>query len=227
MLDTVEPQTDRLRIAVLVSGHGRGSNLAAIMEGCGSGVISGDVVLVVGTRADAPALIRARDAGICTVVVSPRKYEGDEMGYSAALLRALDKAKPGLICLAGYMRMLPIAVLSAYRARVMNIHAALLPSFGGQGMYGENVHRAVLENGVKVSGCTVHFVDEHYDTGPIIVQMAVPVLDDDTPATLGARVLAAEHNSYVRAVKLFAEGALRLSSDGRRVLGAYPDDNQW
>jgi formyltetrahydrofolate-dependent phosphoribosylglycinamide formyltransferase len=225
MGDAAGPHTGRLKIAVLVSGHGRGSNLAAIMEGCASGAISGDVVLVVGTRADAPAILRARDAGVCTAVVSPRKYEGDEAGYSTALMRVLEVQRPGLICLAGYMRMLPPSVLASYRGRVMNIHAALLPLFGGQGMYGENVHRAVLESGMKVSGCTVHFVDGQYDTGPIIIQSAVPVLDNDSPSTLAARVLLAEHKSYVRAVKLFAEGSLTLSPDNRRVLGAYPGDD--
>jgi len=116
-------------------------------------------------------------------------------------------------------------VLLAYRGKVMNIHAALLPLFGGRGMYGENVHRAVLESGMKVSGCTVHFVDEDYDTGPIIIQSAVPVLDNDTPATLSERVLTEEHKSYVRAVKLFAEGRLSIRQPGNRVFGAYAGDS--
>lgn len=213
-----------LRIAVLVSGQGRGSNMGALLDGCASGTIPAEVVLVVGTRADAPALLRAREAGVSTAVVSPRKYDGDEAGYATALQRVLDRAGPGLLCLAGYMRKLPSAVLHTYAGRVMNIHNALLPLFGGQGMYGEHVHRAVLESGMKVSGCTVHFVDEHYDTGPIIVQAAVPVLDNDTPGTLAARVLVEEHKSYVRAVKLFAEGKLSFSADARKVLGAYPSD---
>jgi phosphoribosylglycinamide formyltransferase-1 len=221
MGDAIDSYTGRLRIAVLVSGHGRGSNLAAIIDACASGEIHGDVVLVVGTRAEAPAILRARDAGVCTAVVSPRKYEGDDAGYSSTLLRILGQEQTQLICLAGYMRMLPADVLAEFRGHVMNIHAAILPLFGGKGMYGENVHRAVLESGMRVSGCTVHFVDEHYDTGPIIIQSAVPVLDNDSPSTLGARVLAEEHKSYVRAVKLFAEGRLSLSEDGRRVLGAY------
>jgi formyltetrahydrofolate-dependent phosphoribosylglycinamide formyltransferase len=213
----------RVRIAVLVSGHGRGSNLSAIHEACESGEICGDLVLVVGTRQNAPAILKAQQAGICTVVVSPRKYDGDESGYESALLRALATQRPQLICLAGYMRMLPTAVLAEYRGRVMNIHAALLPLFGGRGMYGDNVHRAVIESGMKVSGCTVHFVDENYDSGPIIIQSAVPVLDSDTPGTLAARVLVVEHKSYVRAVKLFADGRLVCSPNVRRVMGADPD----
>ena len=113
------------------------------------------------------------------------------------------------------MRKVPAAVVSAYRGRLMNIHAALLPAFGGQGMYGARIHEAVLEYGAKISGCTVHFVDEQYDTGPIICQSAVPVEEGDTPETLAARVLIAEHEAYPHAVALFAAG--RLSVAGRRV----------
>lgn len=204
-----------LRIGVLVSGHGRGTNLQAILDGCAAGVIPGAVDLVVGTRADAPALERARTAGVKTVVVSPRKYEGDEEGYGAALLRAARAADVQLICLAGYLRVLPRAVVDSYRGRIMNVHPALLPLFGGKGMYGEHVHRAVIESGMKVSGCTVHFVDEQYDSGPIIAQSAVPVRDDDTPVTLAARILPEEHRTYVRAIQLFAQG--RLYIEGRRV----------
>ncbi len=204
-----------LAIAVLVSGAGRGSNLAALIAACQSGQIPGRVALVIGTRSDAPALEHARAAGSAVSVVSPRKYEGDAAGYAAALLRVLQRQKIGLICLAGYMLRLPAPVIAAYPDRIMNIHPALLPLFGGQGMYGENVHRAVIESGMMVSGCTVHFVDEAYDGGPIIAQAAVPVLDDDTPQTLGARVLQQEHLIYPRAAQWFAEGRLRI--EGRRV----------
>lgn len=204
-----------LSIAAMVSGQGRGSNLAALIEGCASNNIGCRVAVVIGTRADALALEKARCAGVAVTVISPRKYESDDAAYGDAILRALHKHDVGLICLAGYMRMLPLAVVSQFSGRIMNIHPALLPFFGGQGMYGENVHRAVLESGMKVSGCTVHFVDEQYDTGPIILQTAVPVEDNDTPATLGGRVLIEEHRSYVRAVQLFAEGRLRI--EGRRV----------
>ncbi len=221
MPDVEDPEPAPLKIAVLVSGHGRGSNLGAIMAGCSSGEIDGTVELVIGTRTDSPALERARNAGIPTIVVSPRKYQDDEAGYAAALLRVLGKSEPGLICLAGYMLKLPDAVLEQYPGRVMNIHNALLPLFGGKGMYGENVHRAVLASGVKLSGCTVHFVDNQYDNGPIIVQSPVPILDADTPETLAARVLVQEHKCYVRAVRLFAKGALSIVE--RRVLGADPE----
>jgi len=207
--------TGLLQIAALVSGQGRGSNLGALLDACASGQIAGRIAVVIGTRSDSPALERARAGGAAVTVLSPRKYEEDEAGYAEALLRILRRHRIGLICLTGYMRKLPPAVVSAYAERIMNIHPALLPLFGGKGMFGEHVHRAVLESGMKVSGCTVHFVDEHYDSGPIIVQQAVPVHDADTPATLAARILPEEHRAYALAVQLFASGRLRI--EGRRV----------
>ena len=204
-----------LQIAVMVSGHGRGTNLQALIDGCRSGEIPGEVSVVIGTRSDAPALERARSAGIRTVVISPRKYEGDDEAYGAALLRVLHGAGAGLVCLAGYMRILPVSVVDAFRDRIMNVHPALLPHFGGRGMYGENVHRAVLDSGMRVSGATVHLVDESYDSGPIVHQIAVPVLDEDTPESLAARVLSAEHRAYTEAVRWFAEGRIRV--EDRRV----------
>jgi formyltetrahydrofolate-dependent phosphoribosylglycinamide formyltransferase len=202
-----------IRIAILVSGHGRGSNMAAIIDACQRGEIDGWVVLVIGTRREAPALQRASEKGVPTRVISPRNLSEEE--YAQRLLHALSEAKADLVCLAGYMRLLPTPVVQAYAGRVMNIHPALLPLFGGKGMYGEHVHRAVLDSGMKVSGCTVHFVDEHYDTGPIIVQRCVPVEEEDTWETLAARVLVQEHQAYVQAVKLFAQRRLRI--EGRRV----------
>lgn len=204
-----------ISVAVMVSGQGRGSNMAALIAACADGTIAGKVGVVIGTRAEMPALVRAQEAGIPTAVVSPRKYEDDPVGYGETLLRLFRKYEIDLICLAGYMRRLPDAVTEIYRHRVMNVHAALLPAFGGQGMYGENVHRAVLDSGVKITGCTVHFVDEEYDSGPIIVQRAVSVEENDTPQTLAARVLTEEHGAYVEAVRLFAQG--RLQVEGQRV----------
>lgn len=202
-----------IRIAILVSGHGRGSNMAAIIDACQRGEIDGQVVLVIGTRDEAPALQRATEKGVSTEVVSPSKLGEEE--YARRLLQTLGDAQVDLVCLAGFMRLLPPPVVHAYAGRVMNIHPALLPLFGGKGMYGEHVHRAVLESGMKVSGCTVHFVDESYDAGPIILQRCVPVEEEDTWETLAARVLAQEHQAYVQAVKLFAQGRLRV--EGRRV----------
>ena len=139
----------------------------------------------------------------------------EEAVYADALEAALREADPDLVCLAGYMRKVPDGIVRAYAGRLMNVHAALLPAFGGKGMYGLHAHQAVLDYGAKVSGCTVHFVDEGYDTGPIILQTPVPVEEDDTAATLAARVLAAEHETYPHAVALFAQG--RLTLEGRRV----------
>ena len=194
--------TEQKSIAVLISGAGRGSNLAALMAACVSGEIAGRIVVVIGTRADAPALERARLAGIATSVVSPVKYAGNEAGYAQTLLRILHKHQIDLICLAGYMRQLPTTVVAEFPHQILNIHPSLLPAFGGQGMYGENVHRAVIESGATESGCTVHWVDNGYDTGEIVLQRRVPVLPNDTPQTLGARVLVQEHLAYIEAVKL-------------------------
>lgn len=202
-----------LRIAILLSGrHGRGSNMQAIAQACSDGRIDGEVVAVIGNYADSPALARAQELGLTASVVSSRQ---DEDAYADALLSALRGADADLVCLAGYMRKVPDAVLDAYAGRMMNIHAALLPAFGGKGMYGRHIHQAVLDYGAKVSGCTVHLVDAGYDTGPIILQTPVWVEEDDTAETLAARVLEAEHRAYPQAVLLFAEGRLRL--EGRRV----------
>jgi len=212
--------TARLQIAALVSGPSRGTNLQAILDACAAGQIAGQVALVIGTRADAPALDRATAAGAVVAIVSPRKYADDEAGYAAALLRLLRRHDIGLICLVGYMRKLPLPVINAYPHRILNVHPALLPLFGGQGMFGEHVHRAVIESGMKVSGCTVHFVEEQYDSGPIIAQSAVPVLDTDTPQSLAARILPEEHRTYVRAIRLYAEDRLRIV--GQRVTVVPP-----
>lgn len=205
-------------IGVLVSGHGRGTNLQAILDGCERRAISGRVGLVIGTRSDSPALERARIVGAPIQVISPKLFEGDDAAYGGALLSVLQGRGVNLLCLAGYMRILPLNVVDAYRNRILNVHPGLLPMFGGKGMYGENVHRAVLESGMKISGCTVHLVDEQYDTGPIVVQRAVLVLEDDTPETLAARILPEEHAAYVEAIRLFAEDRVRVESGRVRIL---------
>jgi len=186
--------------------------MQAIAQACADGRVDGEVVVVIGNSADSPALARAREMGLHSCDVSSRM---DEEVYADALLGRLRLYEADLICLAGYMRKVPDAIVSAYRGRMMNIHAALLPAFGGQGMYGHHIHQAVLDYGAKVSGCTVHFVDAGYDTGPIILQAPVPVEEGDTVETLAARVLVAEHQTYPQAVALFAQG--RLTLDGRRV----------
>ena len=210
--------THPLRIAALVSAHGRGSNLQALIDACHSGFIPGEISLVIGTRADSPAMERASAGGAVTKVISPSRFAKDDVAYGNAILAALESHDIGLVCLAGYMRILPQGVVSAYLGKVMNIHPGLLPFFGGQGMYGERVHAAVIESGMKVSGCTVHFVDEHYDTGPIIHQRTVSVYDTDTPESLAARVLEEEHHAYPEAVRLFAQGRLSVEGHIVRVL---------
>jgi len=204
----------QINIAVLVSGHGRGSNLQAIIDACNDGRITGKVAVVIGVKDDAPAMERARSQGISTVAIRSKDFDSDE-AYGARILEVLAEHEIALVCLAGYMRILPSSVVSAYRHRIMNIHPALIPLFCGTGMFGERVHQAAVDYGVKVSGCTVHFVDEEYDTGPIVIQKCVPVEEGDTAETLAARILVQEHKAYPEAIQLFAEGRLRV--EGRVV----------
>ncbi len=202
-----------LSLAFLVGPRGRGSNLMSVHAATQEGRLPARIALVIGSKSDAPALIRAGDAGLKTALVPPRK--DDDAGYGEELLAALRDAGADTIALGGYLRRLPSSVVQTFAYRILNVHPALLPAFGGKGMYGEHVHRAVIEHGCKVSGCTVHFVDETYDTGPIIVQRSVPVMEGDTSETLAARVLPAEHDAFIEALRLLAEG--RLSVEGRRV----------
>lgn len=165
------------------------------------------------------ALARAERAGV-PAVVADAKALGSREAFEAAVLQALDRYGVEAVALAGFMRKLSADFVSRFGQRILNVHPALLPAFGGQGMYGERVHKAVIEAGVKVSGCTVHFADEHYDHGPIILQRTVPVLDDDTPESLAARILPEEHRAYVEALTLLASGRLYVA--GRRVLRLQP-----
>ncbi|MBD3272183.1 MAG: phosphoribosylglycinamide formyltransferase [Elusimicrobia bacterium] len=197
-----------VRIGVLVSGSG--SNLQAIMDGIADGRIpNARITVVVSSKADAFALERARNAGIDGIFVNPKEYT-DDRAYTEKILTILESYAVDLICLAGFLRKIDRLMIERYRGRIMNIHPALLPRFGGKGMYGHFVHEAVIESGDRESGPTVHFVDEHYDHGPVILQKKIPVLDTDTPETLARRVLAEEHRIYVEAVKLFCEDRLAL-----------------
>jgi formyltetrahydrofolate-dependent phosphoribosylglycinamide formyltransferase len=185
----------RVRIAVLASGHG--SNLQALLDAFSDREASAEVVLVASNRADAGALERARRAGVATAVMSRDGQDADEL---IALLRA---HQVDLVVLAGYLKQVPDAVIAACRDRILNIHPALLPMFGGPGMYGRRVHEAVLASGVRVSGATVHLVDEQYDHGRILAQWPVPVHEGDTPETLAARVLEVEHRLLPAAVRAY------------------------
>lgn len=170
--------------------------MAALVAACERGEALCQIVVVIGQRADAPALERARELGV-PVRVAPAGGED----YGARLVAALRDAGAEWVCLAGYMRLLPVEVLRAFPDRVLNIHPALLPKFGGKGMYGESVHRAVIDAGESESGCTVHRVDERYDEGEIVLQLRCPVLQGDTPETLAARVLELEHRAYAEALR--------------------------
>jgi len=197
----------KLGLGVLVSG--RGSNLQAIIDSSETGKINAVVRIVVSDVADAYALERAKRHGIDTAFVDPKLYPSREE-YDKAIAQILKKYEVDLVCLAGFMRLLSPSFVSEYRNRIMNIHPALLPSFPGL-----HAQRKALRHGVKFSGCTVHFVDEGADTGPIIIQAIVPVFDDDTEDTLAERILQYEHQIYPRAIQLFAEG--RLEVQGRHV----------
>jgi phosphoribosylglycinamide formyltransferase 1 len=205
----VTPASGRLRVGVLVSG--RGSNLQALLDASARADYPAEVSVVISDRERAAALERARAAGVEALFVNPKDF-GDRETFDLALVRELTARRVGLVCNAGFMRILSPAYTRAFAGRAMNIHPSLLPSFPGL-----HAQRQALEHGAKVSGATVHFVDDGpVDTGPIILQASVPVLLEDTEETLSARILAEEHRLYPEAVRLFAED--RLSIVGRRVV---------
>jgi phosphoribosylglycinamide formyltransferase-1 len=199
-----------IRLAVLISGGG--TTLQNLLDHIADGRLPAQIVLVIASRRDAFGLTRAEQAGVPTAVVVPKDYVSREE-FSQRIFELCRQAHVDLVCLAGFLQL--IRIPEDFQARVMNIHPALIPAFCGKGYYGLHVHEAALDSGVKVSGCTVHFADNVYDHGPIILQRAVPVLEGDTPDTLAARVFAEECKAYPEAIQLFAEGKLRL--EGRRV----------
>jgi len=200
-----------IRIVVMASGNG--TDLQSIIDACESGFIDGRVVAVISNKEGAYALERAKKHGATAILIPSRGKKREK--HEEEVLKELKRINPDLILLAGYMRMLTPDFIEKYSGRIMNIHPALLPCFGGKGMYGDKVHRAVLDSGAKVSGCTVHFVTGEVDGGPIIVQRCVPVMEGDDIESLKARILEEEHRAYPEAVRLFAEG--RLSIEGNRV----------
>src|SRR6266571_3071800 len=201
-----------LRVGVLASG--RGSNFQAVGEAARSGRLPAVVGVLISDRAAAPALDIARGHGIEALFVDPKQYPNRE-AHEKAIIAALEERRVGLVCHAGYMRILTAAYVALFRGRALNIHPSLLPAFPGL-----HAPRQALEHGAKVSGATVHFADEGVDTGPIVLQAAVPVLPDDTEETLAARILVEEHRLFPAAVRLFAEG--RLEIVGRRVIIKEP-----
>lgn len=197
-----------LKIAVLASG--RGTNLQAIIDSIEAGALDARVVAVLSDRPEPLAFRRAQKHGIPTVFIDPKNSRSREE-YDASLVKALSSFRPDVVALAGFMRLLTSVLLQAYPRRVVNIHPALLPAFPGL-----NAQAQAVAYGVRYSGCTVHFVDEGMDTGPVILQSVVPVYQDDTAETLAERILAKEHKTYPAALQLLAEGRLRI--DGRRVV---------
>ncbi len=199
-----------LRLAVLVSGGG--TTLRNLLTKIEEGELDARVVTVISNNPAARALEFARQAGVPTAVVERRSFPS-VTEFSEAVFGHVRAAEPQLVAMGGFLKRVDIP--PDFHNRVMNIHAALIPAFCGHGYYGHRVHQAVLDHGVKITGCTVHFVDQEYDHGPIILQATVRVLDDDTAETLAARVFEAECEAYPRAIRLFAEGKLHV--EGRRV----------
>jgi len=208
---------NKIRIAVLVSG--RGSNLQAIIDNIEQGILSAEVAVVISDHAESFALERARKHNIPALHISATAYKGRRTEYDEVLVQELRNRQVDLVCLAGFMRIITPVLIKAYPHRILNIHPSLLPAFPGL-----HVQQAALDHGAKFSGCTVHFVDEGMDTGPIIIQAVVPILDNDTEDSLSERILRQEHKIYARAIQLFAEGKLRVR--GRRVLATEPGEKK-
>lgn len=205
----------RLKVAVLISG--RGSNLQALIDACAKPGFPTEIILVISNRADAAGLKRAAEAKIATAVIPHRDYPSRE-AFDAALTAVLEKAHVDLVCLAGFMRLLTSGFVERWRDRLINIHPSLLPSFPGL-----DTHARALTQGVRFTGCTVHFVRAEMDNGPIIVQAAVPVLQNDDPEKLAARVLKAEHRAYPLALKLIGEGKVKVVGERVELAGANGD----
>jgi formyltetrahydrofolate-dependent phosphoribosylglycinamide formyltransferase len=202
--------TQPIKLGVLLSGSG--TTLQNLLDRIADGRLAARVVQVVASRPDAFGLVRAQQAGIPTAVVQ-RKACASVEEFSGRVFGPCREANADLVCMAGFLQL--VRIPDDFRLRVLNIHPALIPAFSGRGFYGHRVHEAALEVGVKVSGCTVRFADNEYDHGPIVLQRTCPVRDDDTPDTLAARVFEQECEAYPEAIRLFAEGRLRV--EGRRV----------
>ncbi len=203
------------RLGILISG--RGSNFEAIADRIQSGALDAEIAVVISNRADADGLARARERGLTAVCLPSRGL--DREIYDRSVVDALREHSVDLVCLAGFMRLLSATFIRQFPNRILNIHPSLLPAFPGL----DAQHQAI-DHGVKVAGCTVHFVDENLDAGPIILQRTVPVLDDDTVESLSARILREEHQAYSEAIGIVLEGRYRI--EGRRVILSIPRENQ-
>src|SRR4051794_208913 len=214
------------RVAILISG--RGSNMTALVEAAKAQDFPAEIVVVISNKTDAPGLLRAREAGIAAVAIESNAYGQDRAGFEAKLQSVLDERRVDLICLGGFMRLFTAPFVQRWHGRMLNIHPSLLPSFPGLDPHGQ-----ALRAGVKISGATVHFVIPETDAGPIVMQGAIPVRDDDTTETLAARVLEIEHRIYPEALRLVAGGAVEVeggvcktaasaSRDGRLISPKVP-----
>jgi phosphoribosylglycinamide formyltransferase 1 len=208
--------SDELKIAVFASG--RGSNFEAILKAIQAGTIKGArIVGVISNNSAAGALETAGRNGIPAYHISRKQFEADS-DFDSHIVTVLDSLQANFIALAGYMKRVGPVIISRFRNRIVNIHPALLPEFGGKGMYGEHVHAAVIAAGKRVSGATVHVVDEVYDHGAIVLQKTVPVSPGETPETLAKKVLELEHELYPEAIRLFAEGKVTISGTTASIL---------
>lgn len=206
------------RVAILISG--RGSNMAALIEAAKAEDFPAEIVVVISNRADAPGLEKAAAGGIPTRVIESKPFGKDRAGFEALLTRALDDNKVELICLGGFMRLFTPEFVQAWYGKMLNIHPSLLPSFPGLDPHGQ-----ALKAGVKISGATVHFVIPETDAGPIVMQGAVTVHDDDTPERLASRVIQIEHRIYPAALRLLASGKLHLEGDLCKMAGQGASDD--
>ncbi len=202
----------KVKIGVLISGGG--TNLQAIIDAIENGHINGEIVVVISDREGAFGLERAEKHGIAGITINRKDYKNKDEFFNI-LMDKLEEYKVELIVLAGFLTILSQGFVERFKNRIINVHPALIPAFCGDGYYGEKVHKAVLDYGVKISGATVHFVDEKADAGPVILQEAVTVSEDDTVDTLAARVLKVEHKILPEAVRLYCEG--KLTIDGRKI----------
>jgi phosphoribosylglycinamide formyltransferase-1 len=205
------------RVAILISG--RGSNMTALVEAARRHDFPAEIVVVISNMADAAGLAKARDSGVATVTIESKPFGKDRSGFEAKLQSALDDYRVDLICLGGFMRLFTAEFVQRWRGRMLNIHPSLLPSFPGLDPHGQ-----ALRAGVKISGATVHFVIPETDAGPIVMQGAIPVRDDDTAEALAARVLEIEHRIYPDALRLVAGGAVRLEGDICRTTASASRD---
>lgn len=205
-----------MKLAVLISG--RGSNLQALIDACAEDGFPAEIVLVLSNKADAYGLERAENAGIPTTVLNHKDFD-DRESFDAAMSAKIEEAEAELVCLAGFMRLLSDSFVRQWRDRLINIHPSLLPAYKGL-----HVHERVVEDGARFSGCTVHFVRPAMDEGPIIAQAVVPVLQDDTPDDLAARILEQEHVIYPQAVRAISEGRVRVSAERVLIEGSNLPD---